>query len=730
MAESIDIVALVNNNPLTKLSSDYGSKIIQKIKSRFTDIDQQLFVANFYCYLNYNQKTDFVINLDRIWKWLGYSRVDHCKTVLIKNFKENVDYKIEKAAPEDAEAAPNISIEGKNLGGAGLNREYITLTINCFKKLCLKSRTEKADQIHDYYVQLEELMNELVSEQTDELQVKLQTSTKQLEISSKQLQNKDKENQTIINQTLIKTFKNKQVVYLIKVGQKIYKFGHTKDIEQRFKDHTREFGNDITIILIHETIYNREFEMMIKEDQVIKEHIIEKKYKNNQTELIELTDDFTFYHLIKRFDHLKETVNAELIPKLIEENRLLKLTQVTINSSSEMVLKLTDENTKMKQTIYELSEQIQTENDNEVGNCIYIMHNQVAEDLHKIGIIEYSDDIIKDRSFIHFVKTDNSRLIKNMLNIFLRPCINSDNLTYTIPYKELKQIFDFCVAMYDTYTINKNLLSISNFVSRYNTYKLKLQSRERHSIAPEIYKSFIDEHLIYNSNYKIPMVVLCEEFFNWYVKNYDPDKSKSTIKIKNDWSTVFRNEFVNNLEKCTNIKQQNINIVTENLYFHGYTGFIGFSTVDFERRLNEDKRYYKEEIYDEYIKKYITVTDNERHKVSRKELLTDFKEYTIKENIHNKKMFSKVFSSKFITEFMTHLERVTGLKYDAHRTKKEDKGCFVGMTHEKFECIVNTSSKDEVKDNNQYKREKREERKAAMEVVSEETEAEQEVESE
>ena len=30
-AEILDIVALVQNNPLTKLSSDYGSKIIQKI---------------------------------------------------------------------------------------------------------------------------------------------------------------------------------------------------------------------------------------------------------------------------------------------------------------------------------------------------------------------------------------------------------------------------------------------------------------------------------------------------------------------------------------------------------------------------------------------------------------------------------------------------------------------------------------------------------------------------
>jgi len=86
------------------LTSDYGSKIIEKIQEKFTDQDQQMFVANFYCYLNYNQKTDFIINLDRIWKWLGYGRVEECKRVLVKNFKENQDYRIENFAPQDGGA--------------------------------------------------------------------------------------------------------------------------------------------------------------------------------------------------------------------------------------------------------------------------------------------------------------------------------------------------------------------------------------------------------------------------------------------------------------------------------------------------------------------------------------------------------------------------------------------------------------------------------------------------
>ena len=91
MTETIDFVALVQNNPLTKLNSNYVYKILQKIQERFSPEIQQLYIANCFCYINFNSKLDFPVILDRIWKWMGYSRIDPCKVVLIKHFKENVD---------------------------------------------------------------------------------------------------------------------------------------------------------------------------------------------------------------------------------------------------------------------------------------------------------------------------------------------------------------------------------------------------------------------------------------------------------------------------------------------------------------------------------------------------------------------------------------------------------------------------------------------------------------
>ena len=133
--QSLDIVNLIECNPITKLTNDYNNKLLQKIKENFTETEQQLFVSSFYCYLNYNSTTDFVIDLDNVWKWLGFSTKQKAVILLEKNFIINIEYKVDKPAPQISGAGfESINAkENKNLGGAGLNKETIMLTINTFK---------------------------------------------------------------------------------------------------------------------------------------------------------------------------------------------------------------------------------------------------------------------------------------------------------------------------------------------------------------------------------------------------------------------------------------------------------------------------------------------------------------------------------------------------------------------------------------------------------------------
>ena len=97
--ESLNIVKLIEKNSITRLTKDYEHKLLNKIKENFTDTQQQLFASSFYCYLNYS-KNDFVIDFDDIWKWVGFSRKEHAKKVLEKNFVIDIDYNIEKALPQ------------------------------------------------------------------------------------------------------------------------------------------------------------------------------------------------------------------------------------------------------------------------------------------------------------------------------------------------------------------------------------------------------------------------------------------------------------------------------------------------------------------------------------------------------------------------------------------------------------------------------------------------------
>ena len=102
---TLDIINLIDKNSITRLSKEYDNKLINKIKTSFTDTQQQLFVASFYCYLNYDTKKDFVIDFDNVWKWLGYNRKGDGKRVLERNFVADIDYKVEKTAPEVAGAS-------------------------------------------------------------------------------------------------------------------------------------------------------------------------------------------------------------------------------------------------------------------------------------------------------------------------------------------------------------------------------------------------------------------------------------------------------------------------------------------------------------------------------------------------------------------------------------------------------------------------------------------------
>jgi phage anti-repressor protein len=164
MDTSLNFVALVETSPITRLNHEYNNKFINRIKETFTETQQHLFVSSLYCFLNYHPTDDYIINLDNVWQWLGFSQKDSAKRVIEKHFVLNKDYKI---------LLHNLS-EQKVDGRGGHNKQNILLNVNTFKLFCIKSDTKKANEIHDYFIKLEGLLQLIVQEEGDELKLQLQ----------------------------------------------------------------------------------------------------------------------------------------------------------------------------------------------------------------------------------------------------------------------------------------------------------------------------------------------------------------------------------------------------------------------------------------------------------------------------------------------------------------------------------------------------------------------------
>jgi hypothetical protein len=242
---SLDIVKLIEKNSITRLSKDYEHQLLNKIKEVFTDIQQQLFVSTFYCYLNY-EKNDFVVNFDNIWKWIGFSRKDPAKRLLEKNFVIDIDYKVENIIPQES---------GKM--EKGRPSERILLTVKTFKKFCMKAETKKADEIHDYYIKLEELLQETINEESDELR-------NQLEEKSKQYSELESKHEKVSKYKHEKKNKSGNCLYIVSIKDK-FKVGMTKNIDERLKDLNTSSPYQFNIMEIYYTNFNVTLEKLIKE---------------------------------------------------------------------------------------------------------------------------------------------------------------------------------------------------------------------------------------------------------------------------------------------------------------------------------------------------------------------------------------------------------------------------------------------------------------------------------
>ena len=219
------------------------NNLLIKLKQHFSDEEQQLYITNLYMYMNYHATQDYPINLEDVYKMIGFANKGNAKRTLENNFIKDEDYK-KLLLPTEKQV-----VNGKDLGGAGMNQETIMLNTDTFKNLCMIAKTDQGKKIRKYYVKLENIYNELIKEQFEQQKVKTQRL-----LEEKELQLQEKELELIkYKEKVYEEIEKTGHIYVIKTdgGTKV---GKTKDaVKKRIKGLQTGNMNDIQVLLDFKT---------------------------------------------------------------------------------------------------------------------------------------------------------------------------------------------------------------------------------------------------------------------------------------------------------------------------------------------------------------------------------------------------------------------------------------------------------------------------------------------
>ena len=405
---TLNIVDLIEKNPVTKLSRKYNNLLLEKIQENFSTFEQQLFVSSFYCYLNFDKNTDFVVDLDDVWRWLGFASKFNAIRLIEPNFKLDVDYTItipdfKKSKQEQQissgsdEEHPTELVKPKN---GGQNKQTIKLTIRCFKLLCLKAQTKKAGEIHDYYLSLEDLLLRSIDEQSSELRAQLEQKNAQLEQATITLNQATitltQEKKRAVEKTLISQFPvNTQTIYFGTIdntnadNEKLIKFGQTNDLASRVAHHHKIYNN-FNLAAAFRVTNRTEIENHIKAHPKIKRQLrtIEVAGKN-KTEIIAYDNtNFTIARLTKHIEDIihSRMYNVENFNKLLQRNEELEAENAKlvcdIESKKKTIHDLTLANNELKEKTAQQSQALQvvaSENESPFTQHILLPENEMTK---------------------------------------------------------------------------------------------------------------------------------------------------------------------------------------------------------------------------------------------------------------------------------------------------------------------------------------------------------------
>jgi hypothetical protein len=100
------------------------NQLVERLNTNFTEEEQRWYVANLYMYMNYHATNDYPINLENVFKMIGFANKGNAMKTIKSNFTLDEDYKTSLLPKEKS-----------SWGGSG--SEQIMLNVDTFKNLCM-----------------------------------------------------------------------------------------------------------------------------------------------------------------------------------------------------------------------------------------------------------------------------------------------------------------------------------------------------------------------------------------------------------------------------------------------------------------------------------------------------------------------------------------------------------------------------------------------------------------
>jgi phage anti-repressor protein len=227
---------------------------LQDYLKKFSSVSNK-FIDDFFGLFNENtDDNDFVIDIDAISRWLNILR-GNIKKTLTESYRKNIDYKI---------------TENKSTT-AGRPSEKIMLTPDCFKRICMLTKSSKGEEVRSYYIQLEKHIDKFKDNIINDLRSRvkvLENNLKPLEIP-----------------------KDSGVIYVLKTDNSIelkdiYKIGATTDFKARLLTHQSSHVDNVKVEHVYKTTNVKSVERCLK--TILQERQYRKRKEFYQIELDDL----------------------------------------------------------------------------------------------------------------------------------------------------------------------------------------------------------------------------------------------------------------------------------------------------------------------------------------------------------------------------------------------------------------------------------------------------------